>query len=64
MLKVFITISNTSVTSVAENTPAREVCTNTSSLLMRTRNIPAHYVIIKLQQVAALHNINRQSMRV
>ena len=67
MTKVFnakINMSSTSVISVAENTPASKVCTLTSSLLMRTRNIPAHCVIIKLQQVAVLQDINSQHMRV
>ena len=48
-LTMFTTSSNTSVTSAAENTPAMLVCTLTSSLLMKTRNTPAHCVIIKLQ---------------
>ena len=43
---------------------SRELCTITSSLLMKTRNISVHYVIIKLQRWAILHDINIQSMKV
>ena len=59
-----MTIRNTIVTSVAENTPAREVCTNTSSLLMRTRSIPVQYVIIKLLIKVILQDTKSQSMKV
>ena len=61
---VFITILNTSVSSVAENIPAGQLCTLTSSLLMKIRNISAHCVIIKLQGRVILYNINCQSMKV
>ena len=44
---MFITKSSKSVSSVAENTPAQDLCTLTSSLLMKIRNIPAHFVTIK-----------------
>ena len=64
ILMVFITKSSTSVTSVAENTPAMEHCTLTSSLLMKTRNIPAHIVIIKLPGRIILYNTNSHSTKV
>ena len=60
---VFMKKSNTSVTSVAENTPAMELCTITLSLLMKTGNIPAHCVIIKLERRVILHNISSLSMK-
>ena len=60
---VFITRQNTSVTGVAENTPAGQLFTITSSLLMKTRNIPAHCVIIKPHRKVLLHNINSQYMK-
>ena len=61
---MFITKSNTSVTCVTNNTPARELCTSIKSLLMKTRNIHALCVVIKLQGREVLHNINSQSMKV
>ena len=55
--------SSTHVPSVAENTPERVVCTVILSLLMKTRNIPAHCVIIKPHRKVLLHYINSQYMK-
>ena len=61
---MFIRNSSTNVTSVTENTPASPTCTITSSLLMRTRSIPAQYVIIKLLIKVILQDTKSQSMKV
>ena len=60
---MFIRKSSTIVTSVTENTPASQICTTTSSQLMRTRSIPAHYVIIKQEIKVISQDTKSQSMK-
>ena len=61
---VFIETLGTIVTNVAENIQTDPTCTDTSGLLMKTRNIPALRVIIKLHGRIILLNINSQYMKV
>ena len=61
---MFIRKSSTIVTSVTENTPASQVCSITSRQLMRTRSIPAQFVIIKQEIRVILQDTKSQSMKV
>ena len=61
---MFIRKSSTIVTSVTENTPASQVCSITSRQLMRTRSIPAQFVIIKQKIRVILQDTKSQSMKV